>query len=266
MDRGVSCASTPAQSSRNTNCAADPSRIGGSGPSTSTTTLSMPQPASAAMTCSTVLIRAPSCASTVESRVSATQSKRAGMSAPISVRRKTMPWSVVAGRKVRLTRCPECRPTPTQPIGDFSVCWHHVVVSEIQHLWQAVHTPRLLLSRQPQASGRSRALASQCLFLSVSSEVLDSAVFTTARDMPALRRLTPEKCRYVEPDLVSGGLAHGRARLFDPGLLHCGLSTHGRRLPLCCWRRLPPPEGPRDRAEQAGPGWFGARTASVRRR
>jgi hypothetical protein len=75
--------------------------------------------------------------------------------------------------------------------------------------------------------------------------------------MPALRRLTPEKCRYVEPDLVSGGLAHGRARLFDPGLLHCRLGTHWRRLPLCCWRRLPPPEGPRDRAEQAGPGWFG---------
>ena len=40
---------------------------------------------------------------------------------------------------------PECRPTPTQPIGAFSVCWHHVVVSGIQDLWQTVHTPRLLL-------------------------------------------------------------------------------------------------------------------------
>ena len=126
--RGASCSTIPAQSSRNTNGAAEPSRIGGSGPSTSTTALSMPQPASAAITCSTVPIRAPSLsASTVARRVSTTRSKRAGMSTPRSVRRNTMPWSAGAGRKVRLTRLSGCSPTPTQPIGAFSVCWHHVV-------------------------------------------------------------------------------------------------------------------------------------------
>ena len=51
---GKSCSTMPAQSIRNTKSFAEPSRIGISGPSISSTALCTPQPASAARACSTV--------------------------------------------------------------------------------------------------------------------------------------------------------------------------------------------------------------------
>ena len=74
---GASCSSVPAQSNRKTKGAADPSSTGISGPSTATTALSIPQAASAAITCSTVPTRTFGAAgsdSTVQSRVSLTRS------------------------------------------------------------------------------------------------------------------------------------------------------------------------------------------------
>ncbi len=52
--RGASCATIPAQSIRNTKGSELPSMMGSSGPLTSTTTLSRPLPAKAAIRCSTV--------------------------------------------------------------------------------------------------------------------------------------------------------------------------------------------------------------------
>jgi hypothetical protein len=66
------CSTIPADCSRNTNGAALPSMIGISGPATSMCRLSIPRPASADITCSTVEIDVPSCLSVDESRVSPT--------------------------------------------------------------------------------------------------------------------------------------------------------------------------------------------------
>lgn len=130
---GESCSTMPAQSIRNTKSFAEPSRIGISGPSISSTALCTPQPASAARACSTVPTRASGRSgrpSTVHRRVSITWSNRAGMSTPAwpaasvrSVRRTTNPLPVGAGRSVSDTRWPPCRPTPTQDMAERRVRW-----------------------------------------------------------------------------------------------------------------------------------------------
>ncbi len=80
----------------------------------------------AAITCSTVPTRASGRSgrdNTVHSRVSLTQSNRAGISTPRSRRRNTIPVSAGAGRSVSVTACPSCSPTPLQPIGLRRVDW-----------------------------------------------------------------------------------------------------------------------------------------------
>ena len=137
--RGASWIAVPAQSIRNTRWAAEPSSTGTSGPSTSISALSMPQPVSAAITCSTVPTRtvgSAGSARTVASLVSTTRSKRAGMLWPglagpepaglRSVRRNTMPWLGAAGCSAIFTRRPLCRPIPTQSIEVFSVLWQAI--------------------------------------------------------------------------------------------------------------------------------------------
>ena len=125
MPRGRPLATLPAQSSRKMKGAAEPSRIGTSGPSSSTTASSMPQATKAAIRCSIVPTRASGTSaepSAVHSRVSTTRSKRAGISTPPrSARRKRMPLPAAAGCRVRRTRRPVCRPTPTQPMEVLSV-------------------------------------------------------------------------------------------------------------------------------------------------
>ena len=121
---GASCSTMPADCSRKTNGPALPSMIGISGPATSTCRLSMPRPASADMTCSTVEMLAPSTFSVDDSRVSPTwwalagSSDRSGqvgaMEHDAGVRRG-------AGRSPSSTRAPVWRPTPVVLIGVLSV-------------------------------------------------------------------------------------------------------------------------------------------------
>jgi hypothetical protein len=124
--RGASCSATPAHSMRKTNGAALPSMIGTSGPSSSTTTLSISAPASAAMRCSTVPMVSPSpLLKVVHSEDSTAFRQLAAISAPpptTSVRRKTMPLSGAAGSNVMDAFTPEWRPTPRQWIGFLIVC------------------------------------------------------------------------------------------------------------------------------------------------
>src|SRR6267378_7166846 len=104
--------------------------IGTSGPSNSTTALSISAPANAASRCSTVPIVIPSpFDNTVHSGAAIVFTQLAWISAPASVRQNTIPVSGGAGRKVILTFRPEWRPTPRHPIGVFSVCCDAVVIS-----------------------------------------------------------------------------------------------------------------------------------------
>ena len=113
--RGASCASVPTPWIRRTNGAALPSMIGTSGPSSSTTALSMRLPARAASKCSTVATWTPSrLESTVESADSMLLLQSARISAPASDRRKTMPLSGPAGCRIIVTGCPQCNPIPRQ--------------------------------------------------------------------------------------------------------------------------------------------------------
>ncbi len=109
--------------------------IGTSGPSMSTSAWVTPVPASAAMMCSTVPSDTPaSLRSSVQSVVSATRSKRAGMTLSRSVtstRRKRMPPSV-AGRSTMRAGRPEWRPIPTRVISRFKV------VCIVRPDWQAL--------------------------------------------------------------------------------------------------------------------------------
>ena len=91
-----------------------------------------------------------------------------------------MPWSTGAGRSVRLTRQPECSPTPTQPIGAFSV---RLLTAPKQlrvglrgkPKWQTVHVPSLLLRTARITNAPHEAsygsdpgrFASQSLFLNI---------------------------------------------------------------------------------------------------
>ena len=119
----ASCSTMPADCSRKTNGAALPSMIGSSGPATSMCMLSMPRPAHADSTCSTVEIDTPSCFSDVERRVSPTWSASAGIDTDCarSTRWKTIPVSGAAGRMTRSTRAPVCTPTPVVLLADLSV-------------------------------------------------------------------------------------------------------------------------------------------------
>ena len=117
----------PALCSRNTNDAAEPSRIGTSSAVMSTTRLSRPSPAQAESRCSTVFTFGPSGLPSAESvvamRVSQTLSAAALMTTGRgrSTRRKTMPESAGAGRSVSSTFWPPCTPTPTARVIDLSV-------------------------------------------------------------------------------------------------------------------------------------------------
>ena len=88
--------------------------IGISGPATSMCRLSIPSPASADITCSTVEIDVPSRFSVDDSRVSPTCRASAGSvtGRARSTRWKTMPVSGAAGRSMSSTRAPVCSPTP----------------------------------------------------------------------------------------------------------------------------------------------------------
>src|SRR5438132_13026134 len=120
---GRRCSSMPADCSRNTKGPALPSMIGTSAAESSTTALSTPSPANADSRCSTAETRDSPRPSVVPSTVSRTFSACARMSTGSgrSVRRKMMPSSGPAGRKVIRTFLPVCRPTPVARIEFFSV-------------------------------------------------------------------------------------------------------------------------------------------------
>ena len=105
---GADCNWMPALCNKNTNAAADPSRIGTSSAVMSTTRLSSPRPEQADSRCSTVLTFGPPGSppgdSVVAMRVSHTAWARAGMSTAMgrSTRRNTTPESGGAGRKRQL--------------------------------------------------------------------------------------------------------------------------------------------------------------------
>ena len=110
--RPVRCTWTPASLIMQMKGAAEPSRTGISGPSTSTRQLSIPIPTSAAITCSTVETRAAPTPTVVLSLVSTTFPLVAGISTPRSMRTNATPASAGAGASVNVTGWPECRPIP----------------------------------------------------------------------------------------------------------------------------------------------------------
>ena len=100
--------------------------IGISGAFNSINTLSMPMADKADMMCSIVPTRTPDSVTMVdERRVSLINMGDKGMISPCSpsksVRRKRMPVSTSAGCMVKLTRSPECRPTPVTCTEDAKV-------------------------------------------------------------------------------------------------------------------------------------------------
>jgi len=120
---GAFCKAMPALWSKNTNEAADPSKMGTSSAVMSTNKLSSPKPAQADIRCSTVNTLAPKCEMVEAKRVSVTAVAETGMVTGCgkSVRRNTMPVSGGAGRKVSSTFCPLCKPTPTAVVMVLSV-------------------------------------------------------------------------------------------------------------------------------------------------
>jgi len=108
----------PMRRTSDTNGTALPSMIGTSGPLSSTTALSISQPRSAASRCSTVCTVTPcSLAIVVHSSDSTTLRQcavTARCPASTSSRRKRIPDPGGAGRRRMRTRCPLCRPRPTQ--------------------------------------------------------------------------------------------------------------------------------------------------------
>ena len=113
----------PADCIKKTNGPALPSIIGTSSAVRSTNALSIPKPASAESKCSTVDIRALSFTSVVERLVSPTYFGLAGISTAgsRSTLRNMIPVLAEAGRKVRSTFFPVCRPTPVALITFFNV-------------------------------------------------------------------------------------------------------------------------------------------------
>src|SRR5690625_167262 len=111
---GASCSSMPADWMRKTKGPALPSMMGTSAALSSTQALSMPSPAMADSRCSTVETRTSPRTKVVDRVVSPTFSARAGISTigSRSTRRNTMPVFTGAGRRVRYTFSPVCRPTP----------------------------------------------------------------------------------------------------------------------------------------------------------
>jgi hypothetical protein len=97
--------------------------MGTSGPSRSMYRLSMPRPARADIRCSTVATLVPLPSRAEHSRVSVTRSGATmkSLGSARSIRRKTMPVSTAAGRRVRLTLAPVCRPTPVARTRDLTV-------------------------------------------------------------------------------------------------------------------------------------------------
>ena len=73
-----------------------------------------------------------------------TWSKRAGMSTPRSVRRKTMPVSAGGGMQAEVDpRGPVCRPVPTQPIGAFRRPLTGLRGVQDEGIGQSVHAHRV---------------------------------------------------------------------------------------------------------------------------
>src|ERR1051325_9920765 len=96
--------------------------IGTSGPSSSTTALSIPQPASAAIRCSIVPTRIPSpFDSTVDKFDSHVLDQSARISAPASIRRNTIPASGGAGYIRIVTGLPQCSPIPRHAAAALNV-------------------------------------------------------------------------------------------------------------------------------------------------
>ena len=108
--RGASCSTMPAQSSRNTKGAAEPSRIGSSGPSIfddeHCRCRSRRAPPSDARRCRSGLRAGSGSPSTVQRRKSRPESKRAGMSTPRSVGGTRCRDPPRPGRSVSETRLP----------------------------------------------------------------------------------------------------------------------------------------------------------------
>jgi hypothetical protein len=122
---------------RKTKVPALPSMIGTSSADTSTKALSMPSPANAAMRCSTVETRVPSFSITVAMTVLDTYSARAGTPGlpGRSLRQKTMPVSMGAGRNAIVTLWPVCRPTPVARTIVFSVRWR-IMLGPLAPAWR----------------------------------------------------------------------------------------------------------------------------------
>ena len=155
---GASCSTTPADCSRNTNGPDEPSMIGTSGADSSTSRLSIPSPARADIRCSTVWTLAPSRASPVHRVVSHTNSPEAGISTTgsRSTRRNTMPVSGAAGRIVRKTLSPLCRPTPVARITFLMVrCCGICKPVTVRDIPEMGTTLRIITrTAEPVASGR----------------------------------------------------------------------------------------------------------------
>ena len=160
----------PADWIRNTNGEDEPSRIGTSAASISSQTLSMPRPHRADIKCSTVPTRTPSTSRQEHMRVSPTNRALALMSTGVSrsTRRNTIPVSGAAGRSVKVTLRPECRPTPLARMTDLTVRWHNI--------WDMIdrpsgdcfslegRSPRLANSSTDKNSSRRRHRIKHCYF------------------------------------------------------------------------------------------------------
>jgi hypothetical protein len=122
---GEDCRRRPLARIAATKGAAEPSRIGTSGPSISIRALVTPVPASAAIRCSTVETVTPSSlASRVQSCAGTTLCHSADTIAfrpTTSVRRNQIPCSAAAGRSTTRAGAPPCRPVPEKAIADFRV-------------------------------------------------------------------------------------------------------------------------------------------------
>ena len=108
-----------------TNSKALPSIIGISGPFTSSTALFIPQPASAAITCSTVDTLVPTAFSNLVHNAVCTENCQLALinalSSALSVLRNQIPDSPAAGLTHKVTSLPVCKPVPVNVTAVFKV-------------------------------------------------------------------------------------------------------------------------------------------------
>ena len=134
-----------------------PSMAGISPPSTSTTILSMPQPANAPIICSTVHKEIPlhSSPKLVFIRVATTLRHKAGVLLPSAI--KTIPVPAAAACIVKVILLPVCRPLPFVLVVCSIVCWHTptpLVPSCITSLPVIIRAPRFAFIMRPSCLSR----------------------------------------------------------------------------------------------------------------